>query len=200
MSRWLANIVALILIIGLVFGLVYVARQRQQAALHIEQTSDAVDRIELTLKVQAATGATDVNARGWPLTVDPAWFNELLPRNMLLAGERPWMEIALPEQAGLRHPPVRQAIDESVAEFWYNPALGIVRARVPLTVSDEQALTLYNRINGAQLASIFEVEAAARLDARSRTKGTSGAGGGQAAAPEAGTATTASASGTKRGS
>lgn len=192
MSRWLANIVALILIIGLVFGLVYIARQRQQAALHIEQTSDAVERIELTLKVQAATGNADVNARGWPLTIDPAWFNELLPRNMLLAGERPWMEIALPEQAGLRHPPVRQAIDESVAEFWYNPALGIVRARVPLTVSDEQALTLYNRINGAQLASIFEVEAAARLDARAlpKAKGDGAQSG----------ATTVSAAGAKTGS
>jgi hypothetical protein len=32
--------------------------------------------------------------------------------------------------------------------FWYNPARGIVRARVPDQTTDEATLSLYESING----------------------------------------------------
>jgi hypothetical protein len=48
------------------------------------------------------------------------------------------------------------AFDRSIAAFWYNPANGVVRARVPVTISDQRATELYNRINGVFLTSIFE--------------------------------------------
>jgi hypothetical protein len=38
--------------------------------------------------------------------------------------------------------------------FWYNPALGVVRARVPRTLSDAEALELYNEVNGTRLQEL----------------------------------------------
>jgi hypothetical protein len=159
-ARWLANIATLILIAALVGVLVMVARRRQEEQRNIDDTVAAIHRIEQTIKVHAAAGVTTLNARGWPMTIEPAWFEQPVPRNFLLAGERPWIEIATAAEADLRHPRVRLAVDSSVAEFWYNPAQGVVRARVPVEVSDADATAMYNKVNGSGLGSIFEIEAA----------------------------------------
>jgi hypothetical protein len=50
-------------------------------------------------------------------------------------------------------------IDSKRAGYWYNPNQGIVRARVPVGISDDRALRLYNRINGTALTSIYSKEA-----------------------------------------
>jgi hypothetical protein len=42
-----------------------------------------------------------------------------------------------------------------MAAFWYNPYQGILRARVPVMISDEESLSVYNRINSSSLTSIF---------------------------------------------
>ena len=162
MARWLANIAALVLIAGLVAVLVTVARRDQLERRNLDDTMESLHRIEQTLRVQAAAGVGTLNARGWPVTIDGSWFTEPVPRNFLLAGERPWIEIATPEEAELRNPRVRQSVDGDIAEFWYNPAQGVVRARVPVTVSDEEATELYNRVNSTRLGSILEVEMAPR--------------------------------------
>jgi len=52
-------------------------------------------------------------------------------------------------------PPVRMTIDGKLASFWYNPYQGIVRARVPVCVSDRKALDLYNSINGTRLSELY---------------------------------------------
>jgi hypothetical protein len=45
------------------------------------------------------------------------------------------------------------AIDNSVASFWYNPYQGVIRARVPIVISDRKAL--YNSVNRTRLDSIY---------------------------------------------
>ena len=75
--------------------------------------------------------------------------------NDLVTPERPWLEVAPASQKDLDHPPVRMTITDEIAAFWYNPGTGIVRARVPVTVSDRRATELYNSINGTTLVSIF---------------------------------------------
>ncbi len=42
-----------------------------------------------------------------------------------------------------------------MAQFWYNPNTGVLRARVPADVSDATALKWYNHINGTNLTGIF---------------------------------------------
>src|SRR5262249_12261162 len=67
------------------------------------------------------------------------------------------VEVATPAEASLQDPAVRLTLDAHVASFWYNPYQGIVRARVPVLISDEKALDLYNTINGTHLATIYGV-------------------------------------------
>lgn len=121
----------------------------------IRQTEVAVQRLAQEIRLRAALGAVELNANGWPVTIDPKWFKGMIPRNMLAADDSPWLEIATPEEEQMDHPVIRLALDRSTASFWYNPSKGIVRARVGPTVSDRRALDLYNRINSAKLASVF---------------------------------------------
>lgn len=117
-----------------------------------------VARFKQTLSYQAALKQAELNSRGWPVTIDAEWFGSDPPRNRLVSPDRPWVEIATPGQAEMMDPPVRITIDNSVASFWYNPYQGVVRARVPLVLSDQRALELYNTINGTRLDTIYGKE------------------------------------------
>lgn len=121
----------------------------------VQATIDALDRINREIKVRAAMGTVEVNGRGWPYTIDPAWFNDDPPLNRLVGGPRPWVEVASNDEADLDHPRVRTTINASTAGFWYNPGKGIVRARVGLMLSDESALALYNRVNHSHLHTLI---------------------------------------------
>ena len=55
----------------------------------------------------------------------------------------------------LTHPFIRCDVSGAAAEFWYNPYLGIVRARVPYLRSDRETLALYNDVNDCELSSLF---------------------------------------------
>jgi hypothetical protein len=89
--------------------------------------------------------------------VDPQWFGAEPPRNGLVSPERPWVEVATPAEASLQDPPVRLTVDPKVAAFWYNPYQGVVRARVPVSISDAKSLAMYNAINGTRLTTIYGV-------------------------------------------
>lgn len=108
---------------------------------------------------RAAMLETVKTAEGWPKKIDPDWFGDDPPRNMWIEGHRPWIEIASADQLYLQDPVVR-AVDARVgadlAEFWYNPANGNVRARVPAGASDHETLAQYNRVNATSLDSLFE--------------------------------------------
>ena len=116
-------------------------------------------RLKREVDRRAAMVETEKTAEGWPRKVDAAWFGDAPPRNTWVTGGRPWLEIASAEQASLTDP-VMRAVDDRVgaelAEFWYNPANGSVRARVPCGASDRETLRLYNRVNGSSLESLFE--------------------------------------------
>ena len=75
------------------------------------------------------------------------------------------VEVAGEADAHLLHPRVRMTVDEEMAGFWYNPYQGIVRARVPVLVSDKDATELYNRLNNASLTSLLEVEPRKKTEA-----------------------------------
>lgn len=154
--RRTVNVVTIVAAIGLVGGLGYykVEEARHQAA--IDALAGDVSRFEQMVKLRAATKDVELNGRGWPVTIDPAWFDGDPPRNRLLTGDRPWVEVAGPEDAHLRDPVVRVALDERFASFWYNPYQGIVRARVPLEINDKLTLELYNTVNGTALTTIYQ--------------------------------------------
>lgn len=112
--------------------------------------------IEREVRIRAAMKEVELNEMGWPRTIDPAWFGSSPPRNPFITLDHPWLEIATDEQSNLIDPPIRQALTPDVAAYWYNPANGIVRARVGPSVTDAGAVDLYNRVNGASVSALFE--------------------------------------------
>ncbi len=155
-SRWFLDIGAALMVVALVGGTIIYYRQQDARESQIEKVSADLRRLELEIKFQAATGSTQLNGRGWPVTIEPEWFDEGAPMNDLVEIGRPWVEVARPVEANLLHPTIRITVEDDLAGFWYNPYQGIVRARVPVMVSDEHALDLYNSVNGTSLASIFQ--------------------------------------------
>jgi type II secretory pathway pseudopilin PulG len=158
--KMLVDIAAVLLVAAVVWAVITMRLDQQER----DQTEQAVladvKRFGQEVQKRAATGGSDTNARGWPVTIDPAWFEGHPPQNPLLSSDRPWVEVASPDRAHLMHPEVRVAADRSMAAFWYNPYQGVVRTRVPATLNDEQALALYNRLNRTSLTSLFQTEAA----------------------------------------
>ena len=154
--RWVRDLALLLVIAALVGGvLVHLRRSRDQEQM-VQQAAAEVMRMETELRYRSATQSADLNARGWPVTIDPKWFTESRPpMNLLVSQNRPWVEVAGPDQAGLLHPRARVAVEESLAAFWYNPYQGIVRARVPVMMSDEHTVEVYNRVNSCSISSIF---------------------------------------------
>ncbi len=96
-----------------------------------------------------------MGCRGWPTTINPAWFGAEAPNNTLLSPDRPWVDVATADEAPLRHPNDRIASDPTVTMFRYNTYQRLIRTRVPPSISDQQALNLYNRLNRTDLLSIF---------------------------------------------
>lgn len=121
----------------------------------VAEAREAVMEIHRVVRYRSATEDATLNQLGWPSTIDPSWFGKAVPTNPLLTRDRPWVEVASSGESKLTDPPIRQVLGEGIAAFWYNPANGIVRARVGAAVSDEKALDLYNEINGTTLRSLF---------------------------------------------
>lgn len=154
------RIVEVIVVLGVVglFGWMLMFRsQHQKLDREASFVTEEVRRFELEIKLRAATAdgtGTELTGRKWPSTIDPNWFDEP-PRNTLLSPDRPWVEVAPPAHSELTDPVMRIALDNELASFWYNPYQGVIRARVPVTINDRQALALYNQVNRTALTSLY---------------------------------------------
>ncbi|MEX2220147.1 MAG: hypothetical protein WD749_15465 [Phycisphaerales bacterium] len=152
------NCVAFAAVLAVGSGLGAFFYLRHQDELQLREVSSGLRRFEQVLAFRGASKETETTERGWPLTVEPTWFESDIPRNQLVTPDRPWLEIATPDQATMMDPPLRIAIGTTTAAFWYNPYKGIIRARVPIAISDRKALDLYNKVNGTALDNIYCAE------------------------------------------
>ena len=184
--RWVLDTIAGVCVLGIAAGAYFATQGSARDTAALDRMASEVRRLQLQVKYRAATETAELNAWGWPRTIEPEWFEEDPPKNGLLPPAHPWLEVAGEAEHGQEHPNIRLAVDESVAGLWYNPSNGVVRARVPVTVNDAQALATYNHINGTDLASLFNVDDA-RESARARPAGGEPAGEGAVAsgAPDA---------------
>ena len=114
---------------------------RLEAATRKERIRFAVE-----LRVRSALAGATTTPSGWVHEVNPEWFRAI-PRNHLLPGSHSWLEIATPTQSRLRHPIKRAAEGPDDAAWWYNPATGDLRARVPGRGSTEATNALYAVVN-----------------------------------------------------
>jgi len=150
----LDSLVALMLI-GILSGLVLYTRSERRLEDNIELARAEVERFQSQIMLQAAMEKTEMSQRGYPVSIDAAWFAGNLPINPLLGPSHPWVEIAGDTERDLQHPRNRIAFDHATAQYWYSPHTGVVRARVPAEVSDAMALRLYNRVNGSSLTDLY---------------------------------------------
>ncbi len=144
-----------VVLAALLAGILLHQRHEQQHLRDVETVRANVRLIQQQIMLQAALERVPRNEYGFPITIDPEWFGDMVPRNPLVDVDHPWMEVAGSDEARLAHPAIRTADEASVACFWYNPITGIVRARVPHEVSDEGTLEMYNFVNGCNLPSLF---------------------------------------------
>ncbi|MHC4106688.1 MAG: hypothetical protein ACYSTY_01245 [Planctomycetota bacterium] len=153
--RLLVDTLLALMLCGVLAGVVLYKRAEMSSKQDLEHTRGDVRRFQQQITLHAALGQGEHSKRGFPMTVDPAWFAGNLPRNPLLGPGHPWLEIAGEEERDLVHPPERWAAGPHVAQFWYNPHMGRVRARVPAGIPDSRALEMYNRINDCDLPNLF---------------------------------------------
>ena len=153
--RLLVDILLALMLCGVLAGVVMYKRGEISSKQDLEQTRVDVRRFQQQITLHAQLGQVEHSKRGFPMTIEPAWFSDNLPRNPLLGPGHPWLEIAGIIQADLTHPPIRVGADNTSAKFWYNPYTGNVRARVPAGLSDAETLKLYNYVNSSDLTDLF---------------------------------------------
>ncbi len=153
--RLLIDSLVALMLTGILAGVVLHTRSEWRLEDKIELARAEVERFQSQIMLQTAMEKVEMSQRGYPARVDTAWFAGRLPRNPLLGPSHPWLEIAGDDQKDLHHPSNRIAFSHDVAQFWYSPHTGELRARVPAGVSDATALRLYNRVNGSNLTDLY---------------------------------------------
>lgn len=153
--RLVMDMLIALLLTSMLIGAMWEHRANHIEQQHRDLTRNEVRRFQQQIALQAALAQVENNERGYPATIDPAWFQGSLPANPLLDASHPWVEIADPSQRDLVHPLDRVATSRSQAKFWYNPANGCVRARVPGGLSDSTSLFIYNYVNDCNLPDLF---------------------------------------------
>lgn len=153
--RLLIDSLVALTLTGVLAGVVFQYRTERELETRIDLAQREVARLTSQIMLQAALEEVPLTQRGYPAIVDPEWFNGTVPRNPLVGPGYPWVEIAGAEQRDLQDPPNRSADHTGIAQFWYNPYTGQVRARVPGDAYGDTALRIYNEVNGTELTSWY---------------------------------------------
>ncbi len=155
-ARLLQLIMAGVLLLGAVGAWWWYSQTAEAEEAAVLAVQSALTDLRTQIKYRSAVGDAVVNGRGWPVTIEPAWWDNSPPINELARPDHPWLEVADKADYQLEHPRTRVMLGKEHAAFWYNPGNGIVRARVPQMVSDQSALEMYNRVNGAGVTELFD--------------------------------------------
>lgn len=150
--RLMVDSVIAVMLIGILGGVLWNHRLEQQEIDHVLSVQESMSAIMAQSMLHAASGQAAASPAGYALTVNPEWF-ERAPGNMLLLSERviaPWLEPVEHAQQNTFNPR-RIVADERHAAFWYNPFRCLIRARVPMRLSQEETIELYNLVNGTAL-------------------------------------------------
>lgn len=135
-------------------------KSREQAK-RVESTIESIDAIREKIRYETAIITAFESALGYPDIVDPKWFGRSPPGNRLLEPDAQWLDRA-PEGDYEDHPPDPIHLSHQQGGFWYNPANGLLRARIPDQGSESANLKLYNQVNGTDLTSLGRNDRMAR--------------------------------------
>jgi len=149
--RWIVDGLMALMVTGILAAVVWYHHGRQEAAKRNAAVQEALSQLHELLITHAAIDPDLLEQGVYPKEVPPEWFTESEPPRNVLAGEsHPWLDIA-PEGDLSAHPPDPVLDSPNQAGFWYNPNRGIFRARVPRQFTEQETLSLYNRLNDCSL-------------------------------------------------
>ena len=113
----------------------------------VDSTNTALLRIQSEIRLRSALDGYQTSKEGFVVQVESAWFEGGPPRNLLLSGSnRSWIDIDRTGNRSIKHPS-NPSVSGTGAGWWYNPANGVVRARVPAQATNRATLELYERVN-----------------------------------------------------
>ncbi len=147
--RLLVDFMIALIVLVVIATIMVQQRARAEQNSLVEQTQHAMHAIESKAIFHAGLGETDLTRRGYPMVIDELWFDQL-PVNPLTGPTIVWIEVAADDNIKAFNPRYVTA-EHGRSAFWYNPYLGIVRARVPMQTSEQATVDLYNMVNGTTL-------------------------------------------------
>ncbi|MEO0513893.1 MAG: hypothetical protein AAF086_01185 [Planctomycetota bacterium] len=163
------RLVDLFVVLVVIAVAVFVVQSRRSVETSAAAPQEVQQSIARLYERASYYGALETSTRStrtlWPVAIMPEWFGGTLPSNTMLSDvyaggspqshvyHRPWIDVAPPGDDGT-HPPDPVAVRRDQAQFWYNPNVGLFRARVPAHLGEDQALSLYNLLNGVNVAQL----------------------------------------------
>ncbi len=147
--RRIIDMLIVLMLVAVLVGLVWHYRGEQKDLEDYRSVHDAISRLyEQALSHGSVEEAT--TKAGFPLMIHERWFGVELPVNVAVDANQPWLDIA-PLGDMSDHPPDPVILTPTQGGIWYNPNRGLFRARVMPQFTDEESLTLYNRLNNTAL-------------------------------------------------
>jgi hypothetical protein len=162
-------LIAVMLVAVLSAAGLHVQRQYRHGQT-VEAAKQALERVQSTAAYHRALVEVESHETArrlrYPRYINPSWFDGDVPTNPF-AGGRPWMDIA-PEGDQHLHPADPVLLGPDQGGFWYNPAGGTCRTRVPPQTTRQATLELYNNVNDTDLNEL-PGSTPAGADAREKT-------------------------------
>jgi hypothetical protein len=161
--RLLVDGLIALLLVGVLVCVMLFRTEEDEVSRHYQTVRDALAVLHEQAFYHSVLGKDDDDEKGFPQTMSPLWFRaEGVPINPSVPGRQPWLDIA-PAGDESYHPPDPVITESHQAGFWYNPNLGIFRARVVPQWSATATLDLYNELNGVVLDDLKTSHDPARM-------------------------------------
>ncbi len=141
------------MLVGILAGVMLHYRAEAREVESMRTVQQSLNRLHELMKYHKALDEARTGTINKSIMVSPLWFEGNLPENPLVPGRHPWMDIAPAGDQGA-HPPDPVIRAGHQAAFWYNPTLGVFRARVAPQYTDDATLELYNKINLSPLYAL----------------------------------------------
>lgn len=179
--RWVIDLLIVVMLSAAGYGGWWLYTYQQHEATRLERVHAALDLLHEQTRYHTAMGRAEQEmGLEPPPIINEQWFGPTLPSNPYASAERdgepdggrdgdgdtgpldvtlasfgdhPWLDIA-PEEDFESHPPDPILTSADQAQFWFNPQLGVFRARVPAQASARETCELYNLVNRTTLARL----------------------------------------------
>lgn len=153
LMRLLIDSLILLMLVAIAIGVVAYRHTSDRQARDRQTVRDSLVMLREQITFHGAIEESTQDGALYPLQVHPWWFTDGQPKNPLVSQDQPWLDIAPPDDYA-DQPPDPLVTGPGQAAFWYNPNLGVIRARIPWQVSERLTLKLYNRTNNTSLKKL----------------------------------------------